>query len=442
MEEIKKSIGGDMPWIIFNLCQNKFAVCSDMISGMTELPSEIVPVPTANKALRGVGVIRGQIVPLIDLREFFNMRSLDAEYEEFKEMLEQRKQEHINWANELKRCLETGEKFTLATDPHECKFGKWIDSYTSNRNDLNAHVAHISKPHSKLHKIAEEIFRDDISETDKEELLYEADIFYLPKILNLIDEGKELFKSNFRGIVLLVQPKETDKMMGLICDEVYSVEEADVVLQGNTLRRIYSSPYICGIAHTERVEGEIVMLDAKKMMNLYPDIEFELPEKKEEELQAAKDSIKEAIAEVFVNNADDSAEEVKEEVAEAVAEAEEVKEEVAEAVAEAEEVKEEVAEAVAEAEEVKEEVAEAVAEAEEVKEEIAEAVAEAEEVKEEVAEAVAEAEEVKEEVAEAVAEAEEVKEEVAEAPAKEMKAADKLKQTRSQKNSKRGKKKK
>ena len=414
MEEIKKSIGGDMPWIIFNLCQNKFAVCSDMISGMTELPSEIVPIPTSNKALRGVGVIRGQIVPLIDLREFFNMRSLDAEYEEFKEMLEQRKQEHINWANELKRCLETGEKFTLATDPHECKFGKWIDSYTSNRNDLNAHVAHISKPHSKLHKIAEEIFRDDISETDKEELLYEADIFYLPKILDLIDEGKELFKSNFRGIVLLVQPKETDKMMGLICDEVYSVEEADVVLQGNTLRRIYSSPYICGIAHTERVEGEIVMLDAKKMMNLYPDIEFELPEKKEEELQAAKDSIKEAIAEVFVNNADDSAEEVKEEIAEEVAEAEEVKEE----------------------------VAEAVAEAEEVKEEIAEAVAEAEEVKEEVAEAVAEAEEVKEEVAEAVAEAEEVKEEVAEAPAKEMKAADKLKQTRSQKNSKRGKKKK
>mgnify|MGYP003298151367 CR=1 FL=1 len=90
MEEIKKSIGGDMPWIIFNLCQNKFAVCSDMISGMTELPSEIVPIPTANKALRGVGVIRGQIVPLIDLREFFNMRSLDAEYEEFKEMLERR----------------------------------------------------------------------------------------------------------------------------------------------------------------------------------------------------------------------------------------------------------------------------------------------------------------------------------------------------------------
>ena len=394
MEEIKKSMSGDMPWIIFNLCQNKFAVCSDMISGMTELPSEIVPVPTSNKALQGVGVIRGQIVPLINLREFFNMRSLDDEYEEFKEMMEQRKQEHINWSNELKRCLETGEKFTLATDPHECKFGKWIDSYSSNRNDLNAHVAHISKPHSKLHKVAEEIFRDDISDTDKEELLYEADIFYLPKILDLIDEGEELFKSNFRGIVLLVQPKGSDKMMGLVCDEVYSVEEVEIVLQGNMLRRIYSSPYICGIAHTERVDGEIVMLDAKKMMNLYPDIEFDIPENREEELQAAKDSIKEAIAEVFKQDNDSA------------------------------------------------EVAEAVAEAEEVNAEVAEAVAEAEEVKAEVAEAVAEAEEVKTEVAEAVAEAEEIKEEVAEAPAKEMKAADKLKQTRNQKNSKRGKKKK
>ena len=350
MEEIKKSMSGDMPWIIFNLCQNKFAVCSDMVSGMTELPSEIVPVPTNNKALVGVGVIRGQIVPLINLREFFGMRSLDDEYEEFKEMLEQRKQEHINWSNELKRCVETGEKFTLATDPHECKFGKWIDAYSSNRNDLNAHVAHISKPHSKLHKIAEEIFRDDISDTDKEELLYEADIFYLPKILSLIDEAKELFKSNFRGIVLLVQPAGSEKMMGLICDEVYSVEEADIVFQGSVLRRIYSSPYICGIAHTERVQGEIVMLDAKKMMNLYPDIEFELPEeKKQEELEAATDSIKEAIAEAFATN-EEAADATEEKVAEAVAEAEEAKTEVAEAVAEAEEAKAEVAEAAPEKE--------------------------------------------------------------------------------------------
>ncbi len=369
MEEIKKSMGENMPWIIFNLCQNKFAVCSDMVSGMTELPSEIVAVPTNNKALVGVGVIRGQIVPLINLREFFGMRSLDDEYEEFKEMLEQRKQEHINWANELKRCIETGEKFTLATDPHQCKFGKWIDAYTSNRNDLNAHVAHISKPHSKLHKIAEEIFREDISDADREELLYEADIFYLPKILSLIDEAKELFKSNFRGIVLLVQPEGSDKMIGLICDEVYSVEEADIVFQGSVLRRIYSSPYICGIAHTERVQGEIVMLDAEKMMNLYPDIKFELSEeKKQEELEAATDSIKEAIAEAFVTD---------------------------------------------------EEVTET-----------------SEEIKAEVADDVAEAEEVKAEVAEAVAE---VTEEV---PAKELKAAEKLKATRNQKSSKRGKKKK
>ncbi|MBE6880369.1 MAG: hypothetical protein E7490_06010 [Ruminococcaceae bacterium] len=428
MEEIKKSMGENMPWIIFNLCQNKFAVCSDMVSGMTELPSEIVPVPTKNKALVGVGVIRGQIVPLINLREFFGMRSLDDEYEEFKEMLEQRKQEHINWASELKRCLETGEKFTLATDPHQCKFGKWIDAYSSNRNDLNAHVAHISKPHSKLHKIAEEIFRDDISDADKEELLYEADIFYLPKILSLIDEAKELFKSNFRGIVLLVQPDGSDKTIGLICDEVYSVEEADIVFQGSVLRRIYSSPYICGIAHTERVEGEIVMLDAAKMMNLYPDIKFEFSEeKKQEELEAATDSIKEAIAEAFATGED--FDNVTTEVSETVTEdgEEAVKVEITQSTTEA----------VADGKSVN--PCEIVADAEKIADEIAEK--SDTEVKEvevtvEMAKPDADCEEVKTEVAEAVAEVAE------EAPAKEIKAAEKLKATRNQKTSKRGKKKK
>ena len=76
------------------------------------------------------------------------------------------------------------------------------------------------------------------------------------------------------------------------------------------------------------------MLDAKKMMNLYPDIEFELPEeKKQEELEAATNSIKEAIAEAFATNeeAADATEEkvAEEEVREEEPSAEEIREEVA-----------------------------------------------------------------------------------------------------------------
>lgn len=281
MEEIKRSVNGEMPWIVFNLCQSKFAVSSDMVSGMTEVPSEIISVPSDNKALAGVSVIRGQIVPLINLREFFGMKSLEDEYESFKEMLDQRKKEHIEWTNELKRCLETGDNFGLITDPHQCKFGTWIDEFSSERNDLNAHVAHISKPHSKLHKVAQEIFAEGISDAEKEGMLYEAEFFYMPKILSLIEEAKDVFKENFKGIVLLVQPEGSEKTIGLMCDEVYSVEETNIVFQGNVLRRLYASPYICGIGHTQRVDGEIVMLDAERMLDLYPDIDF-TPAKAEE----------------------------------------------------------------------------------------------------------------------------------------------------------------
>ncbi len=272
MEEIKAT-KNNMPWIIFKLCDRKYAISSELVSGITDIPQEIVPIPNSHKSLTGVGVIRGQIVPLLNMRDFFSMRSRKDEFEEFKTEMEQRKADHVNWTNELRRCMETGDKFELTTDAHECKFGKWLDTFTTERNDLKAHISHIQKPHARLHGLAEKIFAEGTTEEDKQDYLFQAECFYMPKVLELLDESIEIFSSHAEGIVLLIKPDYTDKYLGLVCDDVSSVEELTVVCDYNMLKRIYTSPFICGVAHSERTDGEIVMLDGEKLMDMYPMLE-------------------------------------------------------------------------------------------------------------------------------------------------------------------------
>lgn len=271
--EKQNIIGGEenIPWIILRLYSSNFAVSSDFVSGITRMPEEIVPLPGTDKAVVGGAIIRGTIVPLLDLRKFFGLPSHEQELAEFREEMEQRKQEHIHWVNELKRCAETGDEFKLTTDPHACKFGKWLDTFVTDRNELNSQIQHIKKPHSKLHSLANQILSEDIDAEEKEELLYEAENYLMTKIVRLLDETKDVFITHFTGIVLLVKLNDDDdKYLGLIADDVLSVEDISVVFEKQMLRRLYSSEYICGVAHSERTKGEIVMLDAKQLMKLCP----------------------------------------------------------------------------------------------------------------------------------------------------------------------------
>ncbi len=266
-------VNGNMPWIIFKLCRSNYAVTSDLVAGISELPSEIVPIPSADPAFMGVSVMRGQIIPLLNLRKFFGMPSLEDEYREFVDEMESRKQDHVNWVSEVHRCIESGDEFRLTTDPDACKFGKWLAGFQTERNELKSHLQHIKKPHARLHKLAEEIFSPETDKETKEELLYELESYYKPKVLSLLDEGKEIFASHYKGIVLLVQSKSSEGYMGLVCDDVSSVEGINIVFDEKDLRKLYSSEYISGVAHSERVDGEIVMLDAERLMGLCPSID-------------------------------------------------------------------------------------------------------------------------------------------------------------------------
>lgn len=81
---------------------------------------------------------RGKTIELLDTRTLLNVKSISEEIREFCDMIDARRQDHINWLNKLESCVHDDVEFTLTTDPHKCAFGKWYDHYESKISEKRA----------------------------------------------------------------------------------------------------------------------------------------------------------------------------------------------------------------------------------------------------------------------------------------------------------------
>lgn len=261
----------EFPWLIFKLQNEYYTFNSQLVSGIMTLPKEIISMPKAPAHVRGVFELRGEIIPLIDLRVLFGMKSLLTEYHEFADMLEQRKQDHIRWVKELKASADEKRAFTLATDPHECAFGKWYYNFRSELHSVNHHLGKIEEPHKKLHEAALEVqnCQQNCDSCERKECLKE--IFrrlsedYVPKILSLLEESKEAFKDDFREMVVVLD-KDKQKF-GIIADEIVSVENLENVSTKATTESFHASEFVSGVKKSNTVQRDIMAVDELVLIN-------------------------------------------------------------------------------------------------------------------------------------------------------------------------------
>jgi len=255
------------PWLVFKLKDRLFAVNSEHTSSIIQMPERVEAMPGAAKKVRGIINLRGSIIPLLDLRVIFDMPSMEQEYIEFRDMLEARKQDHLNWVKELKRCVETGDEFKLATDPHKCAFGRWYDSFETEYQTLRHHLNKINEPHKRLHRAAEEVFscnqKHELCEREEclKVTLQRVEEEYVPKIVHLLDEAKELFRQQFHPMVVILNNGE--ELVGIIVDEVIAVENLEKIADKGDFSKFNDSQYMEGVSQRPGSNGLILMLSNK-----------------------------------------------------------------------------------------------------------------------------------------------------------------------------------
>lgn len=156
-------------WLIVQLAGVRFGLEVSHVREMTTLRDKrIVATPCRPRHLAGVLKLRNRVLPVVDLRVLLGMPSMADESAELLSLLDAREQDHVNWLRALEQCIQDKSAFTLATDPHKCKFGKWYDALMADaaeiqrlaNNDsgfermLVELLRQFDAPHQRIHAIA------------------------------------------------------------------------------------------------------------------------------------------------------------------------------------------------------------------------------------------------------------------------------------------------
>jgi len=255
--------------LIFKLKGNLYAIDVNNIGGISLLPNEVTPMPSSQPYVKGIVKIHDKLITVVDLRELLNMANLESDYSSFKNMLDLRKEDHINWVSTLCECVEKKIPFTLTTNPHECALGKWLDNFKSESESINFHLSKLNVPHAQLHQDAIKIFGFQKEAGEKSERLIKRELNYLkrelmPSILNLIDETKNVFLSEFKSLLLCLD-YEGNKSLGVLVDKVMGVEETQLIYDDNELTAI-NVDLISGMAKTVKSKQLVTVLSSREII--------------------------------------------------------------------------------------------------------------------------------------------------------------------------------
>lgn len=255
------------PYIVFKAADRMFCASSEYIRIILQLP-HYDKLPESPPYVTGIFPYMDGVVRMIDLRTVLGARPLKDEYGGFCDMIDTRKEDHIFWVEELERVLETGEEFTKATDPHKCALGKWYDQFSSDNEYVMAHLRKLNEPHIALHRAAEEAFECEkkCDSCEREEclnsILDKVKEVYVPKIMTLLDESKEIFKESIYHELVLVL--NTEESLGLVVDEVVSVEMLESVQED--IGGMAGARYIKDVKRSEKLDDMILEIDIPTLL--------------------------------------------------------------------------------------------------------------------------------------------------------------------------------
>lgn len=250
------------------------AIHSSCVESLFLLEQDVTPTPEGSDVRLGIIPYRGGILPLLDLRPMMGMETRDQEQAAFEQMLDQRKQDHMRWVDELKRCLHSGESFRLATDPHQCAFGKWYYGFRAKNPSVAFHLKKLEEPHAQLHRSAL-CSLDCLGEADplrreeaiRKSLAMGAEL-YVPQVLSLLEDTKQVFRDSARKMVVVLRLGQD--CCGILVDEVCSVETLHMVKRFDGSDALGGSRLVVGAAQRQGDEELVLLLNGEKILETTP----------------------------------------------------------------------------------------------------------------------------------------------------------------------------
>lgn len=250
------------PWALCQLGGTVYGFSCEYIWSIF-IYETVTAMPEMAPYLKGILTFRGNVIDIVDLRKYFGMKTVQQEVDEWRNLLEKRKADHIHWLTELERTVRGNSEFTLATDPHKCAFGKWYDSFQTEDNVLKLLLKKFDEPHKRIHGIAETV--KQFAENDEYEqalnLIEKTKGNELDTMINLFTQLVQDYRTSRRELVIVLHNDERE--FGVTVDNVIAIEPVRVLSEAETGRLLNRHPKGLKVGKRETDETPVLLVDER-----------------------------------------------------------------------------------------------------------------------------------------------------------------------------------
>lgn len=229
------------------------------------LMPDLTALPESPPSLRGAANIRGDVIPVFDMRILLGLKSSSEENSELVELLRLREQDHLKWIAELEASVRENREFTLARDPTKCAFGKWYYSFDPSQFHLNSVSARsliksLAEPHARIHAFADTVLaRAAVPDIPGAlAMVEEARQTVLAELIELFGEFRSNLRNLRRELVLIIDVGGC--RVGVSVDSAESIEQIDDASDNGPVSLFEGNQpkLVRGIGH--RKNGELVLM--------------------------------------------------------------------------------------------------------------------------------------------------------------------------------------
>ena len=270
-------INFDLPWVIFEIRKQAYAISTRLVTGIMQVPN-VIHVANAPELFLGASNVRGDVIPVLDTRKLLGCPSANKEAEETVRLLGEKKEELDRWIGLLRRSVEGSRRFPLPMEPNTSGFGKWYYEYLRKGSGAAGELKSVQEPLIEMHSYAKKVDSlrgpDNSYGSGAEELLTQAEKC-CQSIENCIDgiiQG--IYETLTPMIIALSFPSTRETCMAFTVDVVKAVDMLSLVDEKGNSKCLFVSGYLCGVAHNEKIPGEILLMDdieVVKLVKLYHD---------------------------------------------------------------------------------------------------------------------------------------------------------------------------
>lgn len=257
-------------FLVFAADKRLFALPFQKIISVLDIPKATM-MPSMSEHTRGVVDFMGEPVAMYDFRKKIGAVSVRDEIMALSEILQQRKQDHLNWIARLKDAVYSGSEITVETNPHKCAFGKWYDTFKTDSLVLKRHLAKFDAPHQQIHSIANRA-KLLIAESNKEaalQLIHETEQGVLAQLVALFDEtGSELQKA-ISEYAIVAQAEDSMKIALAVDEPRYFGILDDIVSPLPKMVDRHGIGFVdaYGVLKSEGIVAEILIVELDKFLS-------------------------------------------------------------------------------------------------------------------------------------------------------------------------------